>query len=545
LGLAASAAQAQVPITVPGQIERQFQTPPQARSQTGSFQMPVPTQTPPPGVENVKFRLRGLVLDGMTVYPQSMWAAEYAQLLGRQVSLADIYAFANTLTTRYRNDGYLLSQVVVPAQTIEDGFLRLQAVEGYVAQVRFEGEGQNAVLRAQADRIRAERPLTARTLERLLLLMNDLPGTVARAVLVPSAQQQGASDLVIQVSRQRLSGGGSIDNRGGRALGPKRATLDVEQRGLLGWGDRTGLRLVVAESGAMKYLSLSHEQALGSNGTRAGLSLNRVRSHPDTSGSFIPLDIETQSESGALTLSHALTRSRGDNLSVRAAFTAHNGSTKLFQVRDTEDRLRVLRLGLSWDLADAARGINIVDLELGHGLEAAGASKAGDADLSRAQGKPAFTKVSLYAARLQSFESLGGRWSLLAALSAQYAFDDLLAPELFSFGGEQFGRGYDPSELVGDQGAALKLELRYTLRAESGLALGATVYGFFDAGLVRQRSPAGSSAGQSATAAGLGMRFDVGRPLTGYIELAKPLTRDVAAVGNRDWRAYAGLSLRY
>jgi len=532
------------PGTQPGQIERQFQTPPQPRSQAGSFQVPLPAQAPPPGSEGVKFRLRGLALEGMTVYGSESWSEDYSRLLGRQVSLADIYAFANALTVRYRNDGYLLSQVIVPAQTVEDGYVRLQAVEGYVAEVRFEGAGSadSPLLRAYAERIRAERPLTAATLERLLLLMNDVPGAFARALLVPSATQQGASDLVVQVTQQAVSGGISIDNRGGRALGPLRGTVDLEQRGLLGWGDRTSVRFVGAEDGEMKYLSLSHDQAVGQDGTRAGLGYSRVRSRPDTGTSFIPLDLETESDSLALTISHPLQRSRNQNLALRAALTGHDGTTLLFNTRDTEDRIRAVRLGLTFDLADAARGVNIVDVELAHGVETAGASRAGDPFLSRTNGKPAFTKLGVYAARLQA---LWPAWSLLAAFSGQVAFDDLLAPELYSFGGEQFGRGYDPSELVGDHGAALKLELRYTLAHEALLPIGATVYGFYDAGVVRQRSPGGLDARQSATSAGLGVRFEVGRLVSGYLELAKPLTRVVAAEGHRDPRTYGGLSLRF
>jgi hemolysin activation/secretion protein len=529
------------PGTQPGQIERQFQAPPQPRSQAGSFQVPLPAQAPPAGSEGVKFRLRGLALEGMTVYGSESWSEDYSRLLGRQVSLADIYAFASALTVRYRNDGYLLSQVIVPAQTVEDGYVRLQAVEGYVAEVRFEGP-ESPLLRAYADRIRAERPLTAATLERFLLLMNDVPGAFARALLVPSATQQGASDLVVQVTQQAVSGGISIDNRGGRALGPLRGTVDLEQRGLLGWGDRTALRFVGAEKGEMKYLSLSHDQAVGQDGTRAGFLYSRVRSRPDTGTSFIPLDLETESDSLALTLSKPFQRSRNQNLALRAALTGHNGTTLLFNARDTVDRLRAVRLGLTFDLADSARGVNIVDVEVSQGFEGAGSSRAGDPLLSRVNGKPGFGKLGLYAARLQS---LWPSWSLLAAFSGQVAFTDLLAPELYSFGGEQFGRGYDPSELVGDHGAALKLELRYTFATEGALALGATVYGFYDAGIVQQRSPGGLDARQSATSAGLGVRFELGRLLSGYLELAKPLTRLVAAEGNREPRTYGGLSLRF
>ncbi|MBL8326804.1 MAG: ShlB/FhaC/HecB family hemolysin secretion/activation protein [Rubrivivax sp.] len=541
---AAPPARAQAPGTQPGQIERQFQQPPQPRALPGQFQIPMPSLTPPAGSEGIRFRLRGISLDGMTLYPADSWPADYQGLFGREVSLADIYAFANALTTRYRNDGYILSQVIVPAQTVEQGYVRLQAVEGYLAEVRFEGSAPSALMKAQAEALRAQRPLRAETLERALLLMNDQPGTFARAVLMASATP-GASDLVVQSSAQAVTAGLSLDNRGGRALGPLRATLDVEQRGLLGWGDRTGLRAVAAEKGELKYFAFNHEQAVGHDGTRAGLSLGRVRSRPDTGTSFIPLDLETSSDSAALTLSHPFLRGRHENRSARVSLTAHNGHTNLFGVRDTEDRIRALRVGLGWDLADAARGINLVDIELARGFEGAGSSRAGDPLLSRANGKPAFTKLGLYAARLQG---LTPQWSLLAALSAQVALDDLLAPELFSFGGEQFGRGYDPSELVGDHGAALKVEVRWSFAgggSGSNWLGGATLYGFYDAGQVRQRSPGGLAAQQSASSAGLGVRFELQRWLSGYLEAAKPLSRVVAAEGNRDPRGYAGLSLRY
>ena len=534
---------AQVPGTMqPGLIERQFQAPPQPRVRPGEFRVPVPSQVAPPEAEGIRFLLRELTVEGATVYAPEALRAEYQSLLDREVSLAEIYTVANALTVRYRNDGYVLSQVLVPAQAVEGGRVRLRAVEGYVAEVRFEGDAAGRLPLAYAQRIRAERPLTAATLERYLLLMNDLPGAFARATLAPSATEQGASDLVVQFAQRRASGGLSVDNRGGRALGPVRWSADVEQEAALGQGDSSGLRLVSTLDPELNYLSLFHEQALGTDGTRIGANLGWVRSQPDTSRVFIPLDLETVSVTGSIALSQPLRRSRGENLSLRAAFTTYDGATELFGVRDTEDRIRALRLGFTYDLADAWRGVNIVEMELGQGLNAFGASQAGDPDLSRANGKPDFTKLNLYAARLQV---LAPRWSLLAAVNAQYAFADLLAPELFSFGGEPFGRGYDPAELVGDDGLAAKLELRRTDALAAGPLTAATAYGFYDFGYVRQRTPGGFPASESAASAGAGLRFDAGRHVSGFVELAKPLTRIVAAEGDKSLRGYAGLSLRF
>ena len=534
-------AQVSAPVQA-GQIERQFQRLPEPRAQAGVLQIPESSQKPPANASDVRFRLTQLVVDGVTVYPESALRQSFAEMLDKDVSLADVYAIAGALTTRYRNDGYILSQVLVPAQSIEDGRIHLQAVEGYIAEVRIESEvnTRNSLLAEYANKIKATRPLTAAALERYLLLMNDLPGAFARATLIPSKTEQGASDLVVQFSQNTISGGLSVENRGSRTLGPVRWSADLDLNSVLGLQDRTGIKIISTLDRELDYFSLSHDEPIGSEGGKLGLQFNVVRSRPDESESVIPLNLETSSNSASVSYSYPLIRSRSENLYLRGGVSSHDDTTQVFGVIDTQDHIRALRLGLSYDLADRYHGINIIDLEIGQGLRGLGASQAGDIELSRAAGKPDFTKVSIYAARLQS---LAQRWSLLVALNAQYAASDLLSPELFSFGGDQFGRGYDPSELVGDSGAAMKLELRYSNSLQDGLSY--TGYCFYDAGFVRQRTPAGAPAFESAASAGLGLRYGFGRYLSGFVEIAKPLTRIVAAEGNRNPRAYAGLSVGF
>jgi len=534
---------AQVPLPVQaGQIERQFQRPPEPRAQPGSLQLPEASLNPPANASDIRFALSQLIVEGVTVYPESALRPYYEGKLDKDVSLAEVYAIAGALTARYRNDGYILSQVLVPAQTIEGGRIRLKAVEGYVADVRVEGEvdTRRGLVATYADQIKATRPLTVAALERYLLLMNDLPGAFARAALVPSKTEQNASDLVVQFSQSRISGGLTVENRGSRTLGPVRWSADLDLFSALGLQDRTGIRIVSTLNRELDYFSLSHDEQIGSDGGKLGLQFNVVRSRPDESQSFIPLNLETSSNSGSASYSYPMIRSRSENLYLRGGVSVHDGFTTVFGVADTQDHIRALRLGLSYDLADSYRGVNIVDVEIGQGVRGLGASRAGDTDLSRAAGKPDFTKLSLYAARLQS---LAQNWSLLVAVNVQYAATDLLSPELFSFGGEQFGRGYDPSELVGDSGAAMKLELRYTNSLQDGLSY--TGYCFYDAGFVRQRTPAGAPASESAASAGLGLRYTFGRYLSGFVEIAKPLTRAVAAEENHNARVYAGLSVRF
>lgn len=164
------------------------------------------------------------------MYTADALRGTYASLIGKEVTLADIYTVAGKLTTRYRNDGFILSQVVVPAQTVDGGVVRLEAIEGHVAGVRF-----TQTILEHANKIKASRPLTAAVLERYLLLINDLPVVFARGVLASSKSQQGASDLVIQVTPRIFSAGLSIDNRGTRSMGPRRVLADVRCITRSGW----------------------------------------------------------------------------------------------------------------------------------------------------------------------------------------------------------------------------------------------------------------------------------------------------------------------
>jgi hypothetical protein len=368
-------------------IERQFQKPPEPRAVPGGAQIPEAVQQAPANAEAIRFTLNRVVVEGATVYPAEDLQKAYEAFLGKEISLGDIYRIAETLTARYRNDGYILSQVIVPAQAIEAGTVRLQAIEGHVSEVRLEGGTDQSRANAQdyVDKIKAARPLKAEALERYLLLMNDVPGAAARAVLAPSKTEPAASDLVIQLSQRQFSGGLSVDNRGGRALGPTRITGNADAYLALGRGARTGLMFATSGNDKLNYLSLQYDQLVGSEGGKIALAANISRSDPGTFA-IIPLNLATNAETYTASYIHPAIRSRSQNLYFRGTFSAYNGKTDLFGVPDTEDHLRVLRAGVTYDFADSLAATNIIDAELSHGLRGLGASSNGDPMLSRPNG---------------------------------------------------------------------------------------------------------------------------------------------------------------
>ena len=535
--------------TGPGQIERQFTPPPALPSGAGPMVPQTPGQQPPADAGTVRFTLKQVDFVGNTAYSTQALAASSAALLGREVSLADVYGLADELTLMYRNDGYVLSRVIVPPQAIRDGVVQLRVVEGFIAQASIRGEsnGPRSTLDRHLEVIRNSRPLAAGVLERELLLMNDLPGIHAVSTIVPSTTP-GAADLAVEVASRRASLTAGIDNRGSKSLGPWRADVYGELNQLLHGFDRLSARLVqTLADRELSFATLGYDRVLGASGARIGLSGSYVDSKPGTNQNF---DLPTSSRSFTLQGSVPLLRSRTQNLKLRASLGTLLSRTDIETAGAalplSEDKISALRLGATADLVDRFRGLSVVDVELSKGLHAFGASRAGDANLSVADGRPDFTKLTVYAARLQS---LAPKWSLLGAINAQYSQDVLLSPERFAFGGEQFGRAYDTAELTGDSGAAFKAELRY---ADSGTSLALrdyTLYGYYEIGTVRRRGDSvaagGVKARESAANVGLGARVSVNNVWSGYAEVAQPLTHDVAQEGNRGARAFVGLQAAF
>jgi len=534
-----ASAQPRPPGTQPGQVERQFERPPEPTVRDGVITIPGVAQQVPPNADAIRFVLNQLTIDGVTVYPADKLRPMYASSLHKEVTLAEIYRIVETITAKYRNDGYILSQVIVPAQAVEGGNVRLQAIEGYIANVRVEGgtDSMRARIRKYGERIRASRPLKAGALERNVLLMNDLPGVQARAVLAP-AQTPGAADLVLQLSQHSYAAQSSADSRGSRAQGRQRVFGDLDLNSLLGGASLTEVRAVTTFDQELTYAAGAYDQFIGTHGGKISFEGSYVYSRPQEL-LVIPLNLITKSQTLGLTYTYPLVRSRRSNVYLRGALTAFNSKSTIFDVKDTEDRIRAVRVGATVDSGDSLGGVNIADVEFSQGIGGIGASTNGDEYLSRSSGQVDFRRANLYASRIQS---LPAHFSIVVGVNGQYAFTDLLAPELFSFGGEQFGRGYDASELLNDQGVGAKVDLRYMHSWGRSLLM---PYGFYDWGQVWQRTKiAGIDASQTASSAGFGIRLGMGSRLSSFVEVAKPLDKLVTQENSDDARIFFGVSIQ-
>ena len=540
----------QVPGTVsPGQIERQFETPPEARAVDDQIIVQAPTQEPPPNAAELQISVSRIQITGATVYLENELKNATANPEGQTVPLTRIYALANAISAKYRNDGYVLSRAIVPEQRFDKDAadVEITVVEGYVSAVDFEGvnKGRGPLIRRMADDVSGERPHRQDSLERFLLLLNDMPGKTASGTYVPVENQPGAFRVLVSHSQNSVDFLLGQTNRGSEILGPEQTELGVTLNSVFGGQEQTNIRYISSDfDEQLNLLSVGQSLWLGKSGAKLTWNYSDTQSAPEFQDAFLAFsNLETESTTATVGLEFPLKRSRRSNVDLRFNVSQHEGVTQDLLFGDREDRITSFRAGLTADWVDGLRGINIVDIEFSKGIDALDASQPGDAALSRDGGRPDYWKARTYLARVQS---LGGPVSLLLALEGQYSDDILLASEQYGIGGPTFVRGYDASEIVGDSGAAAKAELRVNFGSVEDSGSRGMLYAFYDQGWVRREiAVIGQPDEESRSSAGAGLRFTLWGRLSGYVEAATPLDEPVALEQSDDTRVFGGVTIQF
>ena len=544
-GVANAQLEQQTGVADPGRLDRtlgETQLVPQVAPDISVKSMAL--QAAPEGAENIKFNFGGLRIEGASAYGETELTSMYQGMIGTEITLADLYALANRMTLKYRNDGYILTQVVVPPQTIEDGIARLRVVEGFIDNVIIQGDGSQSeldIIQKYASNISTGGPLNIADMERYLLLINDLTGLSARSVISPSASTPGAADLlVILGERDPYEALVGINNHGSRYLGPVQFSGVGVVNSALGFNESITAQLVLAPDSGMElaYGSLTYEQPVGPYGTT--VSIGGSVTSTDPGFDLRQFDVTGLSQSMTLRVEHPVVRSRTTNIFAHGLFDWRNVDSKNNVEPTRKDRIRAVRAGMKAEFLDRLLGVavNSVSLQLSQGLDILGSSDEGDANLTRAAGDPTFTKANIELQRLQRVTSTV---NVLLKGRGQLSNNPLLSSEEFGLGGIGTIRGFDPSEVVGDDGIGGSVEVQWDTPVEM-----AQLFGFLDSGTVWNQDATNSGDKRtSLTSTGGGVRLDLPMEVDAEFIAAFPLHRDIQTQGEHDPQFFFSLNKKF
>lgn len=480
----------------------------------------VPPLNVPKNAGEIQFVARDILLSGVTQFPPEAFSAMTTPLKNTQITLADIYALASQITLAYRKAGYLLSYAFIPDQQIANGTVMISVVEGHIADIVVDGKDPNAfITRQYCARITGEKPLRESTLESNLLRINDLPGHSYRAVLSkPQSSELDAFRLTLIPHKKAPSARLGYDNFNSRYLGP--SELNAQASASLAPLQQTSLSVLNSiPFDRINYVQLTHSVA-----AFADVTLDATASYVHSKPEFRlePLDIESSTSTFSAGINYQFLRQRDENLLLGFHAGSRHVTSNIFtNTLLTRDEIRTVKASLSYDVQDKWQGANIINVDFTQGIPILGSSRQGDNSLSRAQARADFSKAELTITRYQSITE---NFSALVQGSGQLASSELYASEEFGIGGQSFGRAYDNSEIVGDNGLVGSLELRYHgLRKLQPINL--EPFMFVDSGFVTNLDAA-QEGFQSLTSIGTGVRFASNHGQSGLVGVAFPLSKN-------------------
>jgi hemolysin activation/secretion protein len=457
----------------------------------------------------IEFILKSLKIDGSTVFTEEDLLSPYSDLNGRKINFEILNAIVSELTKKYRDSGYILSRVAFPAQEADSdaAVIRLVAIEGFISSVKYEGD--EALVRSfqkkfapVEKKLLAKKPLKHSDFEREMLIIQDLPGITVSSRFQESETPSG-SVLVIELGKEVLEGSLGWSNAGTKSAGPGQVTASFSLNSLPIIGLQSTFSYFQTDPYKEYYSITISESYQFFNGIILSSSFSLSRSpEPDTEFAR-RFDYQTKGKTFNLNLSYPFIRSRDLNLSFGIGYEHRDRHADLNYEPYNTDRLRNLSFNVNFDFSDEWGGVTQAITTFTRGIKAFNASDC-DPDASNTLAEADYFKADIYLSRTQS---LPYGFGLLLSAEAMWSDKILDTYNQFSFGGSQFGRGYDSGILEGDKAFAVSLEPRWTYRFNGGERV-IQPFIFIDYGKVwTNLNQVGVRDGEYGASYGAGVRF--------------------------------------
>jgi hemolysin activation/secretion protein len=408
-----------------------------------------------------RFQLEGVSERAFSSADRKTLEDSLAELTGRELTFAELLQARSLVTQFYVDRGYVTSGAFIPPQTLDNGVVIIQVVEGTLEDINVSGleRLQRSYVRDRL-RLAARTPLNVdRLLEGLQLLQLDpLIGNISADL--QAGTQPGTSVLEVTVREaDTLNTQFSFNNARSPSVGSFRRQVQLTQANLFGFGDEisAGYSNTDGSDGFDLSYSLPLNPRNGKLRLAAGFTDSRVIEDP-----FDELDITATSRYYELSFRQPIVQTPGEELALGLTFSRQESQTELgindigpFALSpgaDDQGRTRVsaLRFFQEWTQRDS-RQVLAARSQFSLGLDAFDATVNDSAPDSR---------FFSWRGQGQWVRLLAPDTLLLVRGDVQLADRDLLPLEQFGLGGQESVRGYRQDALLTDNGALLSTEVR-------------------------------------------------------------------------------------
>lgn len=432
---------------------------------------------------DVQFLVETVDVIGSTVFTQEDFASITAEVEGQQVTLSQLQATADAITQLYLNEGYLTSRAILVDQTIDDGVVVIQVVEGRIGEIEVEGTERlsQRYIRRRVQ-LGTSVPLRTDRLEDQLRLLRADPLLDNVEASLRAGDELGESNLIVRVEEaDAFILTLRADNYSPPSVGSERIGFDLGHRNVTGIGDTALVSYTRTAQAGSQIADFSYRFPVNPmNGTvqlRAVIDRNEVVQEP-----FDAFDIDGESERYEVSYRQPLVRSPREELALSIGFAYRDGQVLAFDQiplslganEQGTTRTSIVRFGQDYVKRDV-RGAWALRSQFSLGIDFLNSTVNEDLPDSR---------FISWLGQAQRVQRLGNDHLLIAQLDVQLTPDALLSSEQFVIGGGQSLRGFRQNARAGDSGVRFSLEDRITLVRNEAGASTLQVAPFLDLGTV-------------------------------------------------------------
>jgi hemolysin activation/secretion protein len=437
-------------------------------------------------------------------------AKRFTPLVGQDVTIGDLIKTADGVTALYKQRGYAISFAFVPAQTFQDGVVRIVVVEGYVSDIKIKGKPGAAEkrIRAIAERIRADRPLRQATFERYINVLGMTPGVKIAATVAPPQTTDGATTLELDVERKPFNIATGIDFNHPGVQGIVTAT----ENGMLGQGESLSASALFPKGrDDQTYYAVDAALPIATDGLTLKADASHYYGHPvDNPGlpSFVGRTVVNDKAGVSASYPFILDNSHS-LVGTAGAYASHDEDRFNNKITGAElgqrDQVRVTTLQLDYTGLDTGT-VRRASVNVAKAFNVLGASKDAETNIP---GVVTENPVSLNFVRTGATVSQSNDWpykiGTVVAATGQFSPDSLPTSEQIAFGAQHFAQGYQPGEVSGDSGWAASAEINRPFAL--GLAYLKSVTPYLSADIARAYLHNGTATPRRLASVSVGFRI--------------------------------------
>lgn len=479
------------------------------------LRLPTPPPTPEtPGIPET-VRVEQFVLQGSQVFSQEEVNKATKDLIGRELTFAELLQAAEAITQLYVDRGYITTGAYLPADvTIQNGIVPIQVVEGGVAaediRIRFK-EGTRHRLNPNYIRSRlalaTRKPLNRQKLLEAIQLLQINPLIQDIRAELAAGTRPGQSVLDVEVSEGKtLNASLLLDNGRSPSVGSFRRQLQANTINLTGIGDQ--LLVAFTNTNGSNAGDLSYTFPLNPrNGTLSfnfGIAASKIIEEP-----FDILDIRSSFRYYELSFRQPILQTPTREFALGLTLTREESKATIIDGEipfpvpgsDFEGRTvaNVLRFFQDWTRR-SERSVLALRSQFSFGLPILGYTD----NESAPDGQFFAWRGQAQLARILAPDTL-----LFLRGDIQLADRPLIPIEQFGLGGPSTVRGYRQDALLSDNGILASVEVRipiWRIPSINGLL---QVTPFVDFGTTWNRSSEPEPDPNTLASIGLGLRLQI------------------------------------